>query len=103
MRYVAADHLVLSMSNNMTGARGSWTHLKQQTGMFGFLGLTPEVVTRLRGKLVLQVNKTYFDNQAEEFHIYMASNSRVSIAGLNVGNVEYVARSIKACLEEDAC
>jgi len=41
------------MTDRKTGARGSWEHLKEQTGMFGFLGLTPEVVTRLRGKLVL--------------------------------------------------
>ncbi|KAI4717783.1 hypothetical protein E4T48_06060 [Aureobasidium sp. EXF-10727] len=70
------------MTDYVTGAPGSWKHLKEQTGMFGFLGLTPEVVTRLR----------------EDFHIYMASNSRISIAGLNVSNVDYVARSIKACL-----
>jgi len=90
------------MTDRPTGVHGSWTHLKQQTGMFGFLGLTPEVVTRLRGKLVLQVDESYSNNQAEEFHIYMASNSRISIAGLNSSNVEYVARSIKACLESDA-
>lgn len=90
------------MSNHMTGARGSWEHLKEQTGMFGFLGLTPEVVTQLRGKLVLQADEKCSDNQAEEFHIYMASNSRISIAGLNMSNVGYVARSIKACLESDA-
>ncbi|KAI4762109.1 hypothetical protein E4T52_05729 [Aureobasidium sp. EXF-3400] len=74
------------MTDRMTGAHGSWKHLKEQTGMFGFLGLTPEVVVRLR----------------EEFHIYMASNSRISIAGLNMSNVEYVAHSIKACLVHDA-
>ncbi|KAI5263407.1 aromatic-amino-acid aminotransferase [Aureobasidium subglaciale] len=62
---------------------GSWDHLVKQTGMFGFLGLSPENVLRLR----------------EEKHIYMAANSRISIAGLNNGNVEYVARSIKECLD----
>ena len=51
---------------------------------------------------MLQVDEKCSDNQAEEFHIYMASNSRISIAGLNKSNVEYVARSIKACLEIDA-
>ncbi|RAL09100.1 aromatic-amino-acid aminotransferase [Aspergillus homomorphus CBS 101889] len=61
------------------GAPGDWGHLVRQTGMFGFLGLDEEVVRELR---------------AEEDHIYMADNSRVSIAGLNPGNVEYVAKAI---------
>ncbi|KAI9925476.1 hypothetical protein ASPWEDRAFT_52135 [Aspergillus wentii DTO 134E9] len=65
------------------GARGTWDHLIRQSGMFGFLGLSSEVVVRLR----------------EEYHIYMADNSRISIAGLNPGNVEYVARSIAECLK----
>ncbi|PYH76188.1 aromatic-amino-acid aminotransferase [Aspergillus uvarum CBS 121591] len=60
------------------GAPGDWAHLVRQTGMFGFLGLEEGVVKELR----------------EEDHIYMADNSRVSIAGLNPGNVEYVARAI---------
>lgn len=33
-----------------------------------------------------------------KYHVYMADNSRISIAGLNEGNVEYVARSITDCL-----
>ncbi|KAG9867422.1 aromatic-amino-acid aminotransferase, partial [Aureobasidium melanogenum] len=65
-------------------APGTWHHLKQQTGMFGFLGLTPDVVAKLR----------------EQHHIYMASNSRISIAGLTSSNVQYVASCIKECLEE---
>ncbi|KAJ5623635.1 Aspartate aminotransferase [Penicillium lividum] len=65
-------------------APGSWDHLIQQSGMFGFLGLSHEVVLKLR----------------EQHHIYMADNSRISIAGLNAGNVEYVARSITQCLRE---
>lgn len=36
---------------------------------------------------------------AEQYHVYMADNSRVSIAGLNEGNVEYVARSIAEVLK----
>lgn len=31
------------------GAPGSWEHLIRQSGMFGFLGLPPSVVQRLRG------------------------------------------------------
>lgn len=29
---------------------GSWDHLVNQTGMFGFLGLSPNVVKQLRGR-----------------------------------------------------
>lgn len=94
--------LVSSITDHITEAPGSWGHLKEQTGMFGFLGLAPEVVTRLRGKSIFRVDKSRSDNQVEEFHIYMASNSRISIAGLNKSNVEYVAHSIKACLSSEA-
>lgn len=31
------------------GAPGSWDHLIRQSGMFGFLGLSPDVVVKLRG------------------------------------------------------
>ncbi|THX11145.1 hypothetical protein D6D13_04984 [Aureobasidium pullulans] len=56
-----------------------WTHIIRQSGMFGFLGLSPVVV--------------------HEYHIYMAESSRISIAGLNLGNVEYVASCIVRCLQ----
>ncbi|KAL4764806.1 pyridoxal phosphate-dependent transferase [Aspergillus foveolatus] len=56
----------------------NWDHLVRQSGMFGFLGLEGQVVRILK----------------DEYHIYMAENSRISIAGLNAGNVDYVARSI---------
>ncbi|GFF98806.1 aspartate aminotransferase, cytoplasmic [Aspergillus udagawae] len=36
-----------------------------------------------------------------EYHIYMAENSRISIAGLNPANVEYVAQSIAAVLNQE--
>lgn len=31
-------------------APGQWTHITSQSGMFGFLGLSPQIVTELRGK-----------------------------------------------------
>lgn len=37
----------------------------------------------------------------EKYHIYMAENSRISIAGLNEDNVAYVGRSITECLQKD--
>ncbi|KAL2815306.1 pyridoxal phosphate-dependent transferase [Aspergillus granulosus] len=59
---------------------GNWDHLIRQSGMFGFLGLFLS------------------NSHPEEYHIYMAGNSRVSIAGLNTKNVDYVARSIAEVL-----
>ncbi|PKX89880.1 PLP-dependent transferase [Aspergillus novofumigatus IBT 16806] len=61
----------------------TWDHILQQSGMFGFLGLPANVVKILKGMF---------------YHIYMAENSRISIAGLNSGNVEYVAQSIAEVL-----
>ncbi|KAJ5156885.1 aminotransferase [Penicillium capsulatum] len=79
MRMTLYEHLV------SFGAPGSWDHLIRQSGMFGFLGLSAEAVVQLR----------------EKYHIYMADNSRISIAGLNDNNVEFVARSIAQCLSDD--
>ncbi|KAJ5083085.1 aminotransferase [Penicillium argentinense] len=41
-------------------------------------------------------------NTFEQYHVYMADNSRISIAGLNEGNVEYVARSIAEVLRAES-
>ncbi|PYH92385.1 aromatic-amino-acid aminotransferase [Aspergillus ellipticus CBS 707.79] len=79
---IRAMRVALFEGLNGHGAPGNWDHLVRQSGMFGFLGLSPEVVLRLK----------------EKYHIYMADNSRISIAGLNPGNVDYVARSIAGCL-----
>ncbi|KAL4807226.1 pyridoxal phosphate-dependent transferase [Aspergillus unguis] len=62
----------------------SWDHLIQQSGMFGFLGLEREAVRVLK----------------DDYHIYMAENSRISIAGLNTANVDYVAKSIGEVLQK---
>ncbi|KAH6962384.1 aromatic-amino-acid aminotransferase [Ilyonectria sp. MPI-CAGE-AT-0026] len=64
---------------------GLWKHLIRQSGMFGFLGLSPNVVKELR----------------ETYHIYMADNSRISLAGLNESNVTYVAASIAGCVRRE--
>lgn len=66
-------------------APGEWSHIVSQSGMFGFLGLSRDVVQRLR----------------TQHHIYMSENSRISIAGLNSQNVEYVAECISSCLKNE--
>ncbi|KAF9890613.1 hypothetical protein FE257_005744 [Aspergillus nanangensis] len=79
MRRLLYDYLVKH------NTPGNWNHILEQSGMFGFLGLAPEIVVELKDK----------------YHIYMAANSRISIAGLNAGNVEYVARSIATVLTRE--
>ena len=57
-------------------------YLITQRGMFSYSGLSPEQVDRLR----------------EEFGVYLVRTGRMCIAGLNEGNVDYVAESIAAML-----
>jgi len=62
------------------GSTRNWSHITNQIGMFCYTGLTPEQVDRL----------------ANEFHIYLTRNGRISVAGVTSGNVEYLAQSIHA-------
>ncbi|KAF5577519.1 aspartate aminotransferase cytoplasmic [Fusarium pseudocircinatum] len=64
------------------GTPGDWSHIVNQTGMFGYTGISKPQIERLE----------------EQYHIYMANTSRISLAGLNDHNVEYVAKS----LDEDS-
>ncbi|PYH55253.1 PLP-dependent transferase [Aspergillus niger CBS 101883] len=57
--------------------------ITQQKGMFCVLGLTPDQVHYLKNI----------------HHVYMAESSRVSLAGLNEGNVRYVAE----CIHQIVC
>ncbi|WP_068468671.1 aromatic amino acid transaminase [Candidatus Protochlamydia phocaeensis] len=60
------------------GQDKNFSYMHQQNGLFSFCGLTPDQVQRLR----------------QEKAIYMPSNGRINIAGLNTQNVEYVAESL---------
>lgn len=57
---------------------GRWDRIVEQIGMFSFTGLTRRQVQYLR----------------TECHIYMTDDGRISMAGLNPGNIQYVAESI---------
>ena len=63
---------------------GSWKHITEQIGMFSFTGLTEKQVLKLR----------------EDAHVYMTKNGRISMAGLNTGNVEYVAEAVDKVVRE---
>ncbi len=59
-----------------------FSHLVRATGMFCFLGISPEQVARLK----------------KEFGVYMVDSSRINIAGITAGNVNYLADAIAAVL-----
>ena len=77
MRTLLAD----SIQDNAQGL--DFSHIKQQNGMFSFLGVKPEHLERLR----------------EEFGIYIVSSTRINLAGINSSNINYLANSIKKVLE----
>ncbi len=59
-----------------------FSHLVQSNGMFCFLGITPEQVDKLK----------------RDFGVYMVASSRINVAGITPGNVDYLATSIAAVL-----
>lgn len=66
------------------GTPGTWNHITDQIGMFSFTGLTEAQVLRLR----------------DDAHVYLTKNGRISMAGLNTGNVEYFAKAVDKVIRE---
>ncbi|WP_367107543.1 aromatic amino acid transaminase [uncultured Psychrobacter sp.] len=62
----------------------NFDYITRQNGMFSFTGLNPEQIERLQS----------------EFGVYLISNSRMCIAGLNVDNIDYVANAMVEVLKE---
>ncbi|KAF1344246.1 aspartate aminotransferase [Delphinella strobiligena] len=63
---------------------GTWNHITDQIGMFSFTGLTEKQVSKIQ----------------EEAHVYMTKNGRISMAGLNTNNVDYVAEAMNKVVRE---
>jgi len=61
------------------GSKHEWDHITSQIGMFAFTGLSPEEVT---------------EGMTGKHAIYMTPDGRISVAGLNTNNVDYVAQAI---------
>jgi aspartate/tyrosine/aromatic aminotransferase len=74
MRALLAERLQKATGNN------SFDFIRTQNGMFSLLGVSPAAVERLR----------------EKHHIYMTSDSRMNLAGIMPGNVDYVAAAFAA-------
>ena len=68
------------------GTPGSWNHITDQIGMFSFTGLTEHQVLKIRA----------------DSHVYMTKNGRISMAGLNTGNIDYFAKAVDKVVRETA-
>ncbi|KNA06712.1 hypothetical protein SOVF_178490 isoform A [Spinacia oleracea] len=64
------------------GTPGDWSHIIKQIGMFTFTGLNAEQVSFMRN----------------EYHIYMTSDGRISMAGLSSRTVPHLADAIHAAV-----
>jgi aspartate aminotransferase len=62
------------------GSTHDWSHVTNQIGMFAFTGMSPDMVAELTDK----------------YAIYLTKDGRISVAGLNDGNVDYVAKAVHA-------
>ncbi|KAI8801749.1 pyridoxal phosphate-dependent transferase [Cladochytrium replicatum] len=72
MRQQLFDHL------KALGTPGTWNHIINQIGMFSYTGLSTAQVNIL----------------IEKFHVYLTADGRISMAGLNTGNVKRFAESV---------
>jgi len=57
---------------------GNWNHIVNQIGMFSFTGINQEQSKAL----------------TEKAHVYLTTNGRISMAGLNTKNIRYFAESL---------
>jgi aspartate aminotransferase len=59
------------------GTPGDWSHVTSQIGMFCYTG----------------ISRAQVDYIIDKHHVYMLNSGRISVAGLNPSNIEYVARA----------
>ncbi len=76
MRHLLVDKLVEN------GVTQNFKFITEQNGMFSFLGIDKDQVQRLQ----------------DEFAIYIVGSSRISVAAISPGNVDYLAQSIAKVL-----
>jgi len=62
------------------GSTHDWSHVTNQIGMFAYTGMTAEMC----------------DELTEKHAIYLTKDGRISIAGLNTGNVARIAQAVHA-------
>lgn len=77
---ISAMRVALVKALTELGTPGDWGHIVKQIGMFAYTGLTEAQVERLTA----------------EWHVHLLKSGRISMAGVNSRNVEYLARAIHA-------
>lgn len=67
------------------GSTKDWEFITDQIGMFAYTGMTLGQCEKL----------------ISEHHIYLTKDGRISMAGINTGNVKYVAAAIHKVTSSD--
>ena len=60
------------------GSEHDWTHVTDQIGMFAFTGMTSDMC----------------DTLTADYSIYLTKDGRISVAGVNSGNIKYIAKAV---------
>ncbi|KAF8319956.1 hypothetical protein DL93DRAFT_2074257 [Clavulina sp. PMI_390] len=81
-RIISMREVLYNTLQNDLKTPGEWSHIKSQIGMFSFTGLQAPQAKAL----------------AEKAHIYMTMDGRISMAGLNSGNINYFAEGVDAAV-----
>ncbi|KAK1232668.1 aspartate transaminase aat1 [Marasmius sp. AFHP31] len=84
-RIIGMRETLYNMLTHELKTPGEWGHIKSQIGMFSFTGLTTPQTKAL----------------AEKAHVYMTADGRISMAGLNAGNIQHFAESVHAAVKGD--
>ena len=72
-----------SLADRLEAATGSdFSFVRREKGMFSLLGLSPDQVQRLRS----------------EHSVYVVGSSRINIAGVNSGNIDYLTTALAAVM-----
>jgi aspartate/tyrosine/aromatic aminotransferase len=83
MRHRLRDmRVLLNDALKVAAPQHDFSHLVRACGMFCFLGLSTAQVEQLK----------------QEYGVYMIGSSRINVAGITAGNVEYLANAIAAVL-----
>ncbi|KDO34648.1 hypothetical protein SPRG_00710 [Saprolegnia parasitica CBS 223.65] len=77
-RIISMRSLLKANIAKIDGSTTEWNHITDQIGMFCYTGLTEPQVDRMMAK----------------HHIYLTKDGRISMAGVNSKNVEYIAEAI---------
>lgn len=79
---ISAMREILSERLTESAGGGRFDFIRDEFGMFSFLGISPQQVMRLRA----------------DYGIYMIDSARINVAGLNNNNIDYFAESVVAVI-----